>query len=255
VPQEFANPTIYQSLYRRVAFALTSLCILLAALLASIVAAIRFIEDGNASLSVILYSLGTVVVLVVVVAVSAFRVHRWTIENAGVRIEEKPKIPFTGFRRQAFVAFSDVAALRHVESGLDFMIEIVARDGRTYRLMQSYQPLSSGAAPSMTAQSLEAFAAEFSRAAARAGHAPPSITEGLSFWNRIPGLGVLVVMMVFSLGFAGAAAWALWDGVLQVRVRGGEMTAIAILLPVGVGYLFYKSLRRRWRVLRAQPSK
>jgi hypothetical protein len=37
--------------------------------------------------------------------------------------------------------------------------------------------------------------------------------------------------------------------------RGGKMTAIAILLPVGAGYLFYKSLKRRWRVLKMRPNR
>lgn len=248
------NPAIYESLYRRTAFALTSICILVAALLISVVAAARFIKDGNTSLLVILYSVGTIVVLVIIVAVAAFRVHRWTIEDGGVRIEEKPKVPFTGLRRRIFIAFSDIAALRNVESGLDVVVEIAARDGRIFRLMQVIRPQASSAGPA-TVPSLEAFAAEISQAAARAGYAPPPITEGLSFWNRLPGLGVIVVMLIFSLAIATAAAWALWDGGLQVRARGGETTAIAILLPVGVGYLFYKSLKRRRRVLRAQRNK
>jgi hypothetical protein len=228
----------YECTYRHVAFVIASLCVLVVGMIAAIAAAANFIEDGNTSLSVMLYALGTVVVLIIIVAVSGYATHRWTIEPAGIRIEEKPKVPFMGLSRRRTLAFADIAALRHTESALDIIIEIAARDGAVYRLM------ANGAA----SQDLQAFAGAIAQASAKAGHTPPAMTEGLSFWNRVPGLILLTVMLIFALAIAVAAAWALFDGGASTT-RSAEYAVLAILLPFGAGYLLYKSITRRWRVL------
>lgn len=229
----------YECTFRHVAFVLTSICVLMVAMFAGIAAAVTFIADGETILSVILYLVGAIVVLVILAAVSAYATHRWTIEPAGIRIEEKPKVPFMGLTRKRTIAFADIAALRHLESGLDIVIEIATRDGNAYRVM------ANGAA----AADLQAFAAQIASASATAGHKPLAMSEGMSFWNRPSGLVVLAVMLIFTLLFAAATAWALFGGGLATS-RNGYYAVLVLGLPFGVVYLLYKSLTRRWRVLK-----
>ncbi|MDZ4739510.1 MAG: hypothetical protein SGJ03_06360 [Alphaproteobacteria bacterium] len=229
----------YECTFRHVAFVLTSICVLMVVMFAGIAAAVTFIADGKTILSVILYLVGAIVVLVILAAVPAYATHRWTIEPTGIRIEEEPKIPFMGISRKRTIAFADIAALRHLESGLDIVIEIATRDGNAYRVM------ANGAG----VPDLQAFAAQIASASATAGHKPLAMSDGMSFWNRPLGLIVLVVMMFFTLAFAGATAWALFGGGLGTS-RNGYYAVFVLALPFGVVYLLYKSLTRRRRVLR-----
>ena len=81
-----------------------------------------------------------------------------------------------GLSRKRTIAFADIAALRHIESGLDIVIEIATRDGNAYRVM----------AHGAGVPDLQAFAAQIASASATAGHTPLAMTEGMSFWNRPP---------------------------------------------------------------------
>ncbi|MDZ4736737.1 MAG: hypothetical protein SGJ07_10365, partial [Rhodospirillaceae bacterium] len=175
------QPT-YESLFRRKEFAIVSLLLLVVGMFGAIALAVAFIDDGNVVLPVILWSIGLVVVGILFVLAAAFRVHRWTIEASGIRIEERQKVPMTGFARQAIVAFADIAELRNLESGFDGVIELVARDGNVYRLMR-HADLARAKVPE-SQPDLQAFAASLSQAIAAAGWAPVPLTEALSFWNR-----------------------------------------------------------------------
>jgi len=234
------TPPAFECTYRHVAFVLASLSILVVAMFAGIAAAIAFVGDGNTILTIILCLVGAIIVTVVAVMASAYAKHRWTIEPGGVRIEETPKVPFMGPTRRRLIAFADIAALRNVESGLDSVIEIATRDGNAYRVM----------AHGAEVPALQAFATQVAGAAASIGHTPLAMTEGLSFWNRPAGLVVIVVLLILTTALAAAALFALFDGGLEIRARSGEFLAIAVLLPFGVAYLLYKSLTRRWRVLK-----
>jgi hypothetical protein len=232
-------PATFECVYRHVAFVITSVCVLMLALFASIYASIAFFEDGNTTLEVFVYAAGTIIVLVVLAALAGFATHRWTLEPTGVRIEEKPKVPFLGITRKRTIAFADIAALRRVESALDIVIEIATRDGKVYRVMGKRELVPA----------LEAFADQIRAAAESVGHKPLPMTEGLSFWNRPAGFVVLAVTLIFALLIAAATGWALLDGGLA-QSRSGYFAAIALALPFGVIYLIYKSLTRRWRVLK-----
>ena len=232
-------PATFECNFRHVAFVLTSLCVLLLAMFASIYGAFAFFEDGNTSLEVFLYSVGTIVVLIILATVAGYATHRWTIEATGVRVEEKPKVPFIGITRKRLIAFADIAALRHVESGFDIVIEIVTRDGNAYRVMAQREGVPA----------LQAFAAQIATAAESVGHKPLPMTEGLSFWNRPAGFVVLAVMLLFTLLFAFATGWALFDGGLA-QSRSAFYAVVTLFLPFGVIYLIYRSLTRRWRVLK-----
>lgn len=231
----------YESAYRHVAFALTSLVGLLLLML-GVVAALRAAEvDGNTFLSAFLWTVGIVVVLGVLIVLSTYAKHRWTIESNAVRIEELPRVPFFGLTRRRTVPFADIAGLRNIEAGFDVAVELVARDGKTYRIMAQ----DAAAAP------LREFAAALVKSIEASGAPTPPVTEGLGFWNTVPGLGVLLCVLAMTSLFAAAALFALFDGGLNPWTRSGEFTAVAVVLPFGAAYVIYKSLKRRRRVLSA----
>lgn len=206
---------------------------------------------GNVTLDLLGGIAGCTVAGVIVVALAAFRVHRWTIEESGVRIEERPKVPLCGLKRRAFVPFSEIAALSRVASGFDLLIEITTRRATRYRLPRKYMPQLSGIGIPQT-EALEAFAAAIHAAAAKSGHTLPPTAEALSMWNRPFGIGLQVLMFLFALAIAIAAAATLFGGGAGPRPRVGESYAIAILLPVGAGYMLYRSIKRRRAVLRGR---
>jgi membrane protein YdbS with pleckstrin-like domain len=230
-----------ESAYRHVAFALTSIIGLLLLMFGVIAALLASDVDGNTFLSVFLWTVGVIVALAALTFLSTYAKHRWTIEPNAVRIEEVPRVLFFGFTRRRTIPFADIAGLRNLESGLDVAVELVARDGKTYRIMAQ----ETAAAP------LKEFAAALVKSIEASGAPAPAITEGLSFWNTVPGLAVLGVALSLTLLFAFAALFVLFDGGLETWTRSGEFVALAAALPFGMGYVIYKSLRRRWRVLSA----
>lgn len=243
----------YEATYRRSETALPGLLGILAVLAASVAAIVYLPVDGNTVMAFLPFVGGGLVVATVIVALAAFRVHRWTIEADGVRIEERPKF-LLGLRRSTKLAFADIAALRRVESGFDPQMEIAAQDGKRFRL--SAKMTRPGFRPGLNLpdpESLEQFAAALRAGASAAGHALPAPSGALSFWNKPPGLFLLVVMFAISLLIAGLTAFVLSEG-MAVRPRSGETAAILLLLPLGAGYLLLRSFRRRWTVLAAQRA-
>jgi hypothetical protein len=234
----------YEATYRRGEMALPSLLAVLAVLGGGLYLILQD-PSGDRVLVAVLWLIGAVVVAMFAILAAAFRVHRWTVEAAGIAVSERPKVPLLGLRRRTVVAFEDVRAFRWVESGFDRLLEIVAADGRRYRLSQAHK--RGGEAPA----DLGGFA-EATRAAARhAGRELPATTQGLSFWNSWVGLGLILVMFAVSVVLAAAVGWALWDGMTTTQPRGGHFAAIVMLLPVGAGWLLLKSFRRRKSVLEA----
>lgn len=217
---------------------------------AAIALTFMYVSDTNTALVITLWMMGTAFAIIVVAAVAAFRVHRWTIEADGVRMEERPKVPLAGFRRHAVVPFGEMAALSRVESGFDLMIEITTRRGVSYRMPVRATPNPKGL-PTLHPEELEAFVSAISEAAVRAGCPLQPTSEALSLWNKPFGLFMQGIMLLIALGFAGLAGFTLLTGgVDRPTARMGEMYAIALLLPVGAGYLLTRSLRRRRDVLR-----
>lgn len=264
----FPKGATYRSLYRNKELALSGLGGLVAAMLVTIALALVFLETGSDALPVILTAIAVTVVGLIVIMLVTPRTHSWTIEEAGLRIEEGPKVPFMGPRRHAFVPFADVVALRHLESGFDKVIELGTRSGAQYRLMQVIakpaqgrmqvavpEPAPSAPTPSDPGPSdpgpsdLQSFAATIVEAVAATGAAPVRLEEALSFWNRGAGLAVIVGFLLLTTALAGLVLWALFDGGLDYRARLGETIAIVVALPFGVAYMLYRALRRRRIVL------
>lgn len=154
-----------------------------------------------------------------------------------------------GWGRRASVPFADILGVRHVESGFDRMLEIVTADGRRYRLPQRMvTPDACSPARPDTAAELDGFAAALHAAVRLAGRELPR-SEGLSFWNTLPGIAFIAMLFVIACVIAGAVAWALLDGMTMSPPRSGYAAAIALMLPVGAGWLLLKTIRRRRLVL------
>lgn len=239
------RPAEYQSTYRRSALAIPCLLVVAAIFVAGMIAILRFVDSRNFETALFIEAGMTVLSLGVIMA-ATFRVHRWTIQQHGVEIRQRPRIPLTGLSRLTIVAFPEIAALRNVESGFERLIEITTRDGQRFRLSQAMTEGPRGFGRPDPAADLNAFALSIRAAAERAGYALPSASEGLSFWNSAFGLAFLTIMFMISILISGVVAWSLWDGMtISPRPRGGEAIAILLLLPVGAGYLLLKSWRRR----------
>lgn len=244
------TPASHEALYRWKEMLLPVLIGVVVFGVAGITLGIMYIDDGNRFVTVILWMFGAAVAIIAVSTAMAFRVHRWTIEPGGVLIEERPKVPLAGFRRRLTVPFGDMAALSRVESGFDVLIELATRKGSIYRLPARATPNSKWT-QTFHPEELGAFASAIQGAAMQAGRPLPRMVEALSMWNKPFGLFIQVIMLLIALGFGGLAGLTLLDGgVDRPTARLGEMYAIALLLPVGAGYLLYRSLKRRREVLR-----
>ncbi len=247
------GPT-YEATYRRTEVALPSLVGVVVLFFAGLWLVLQHPADDRVMVAVLALA-GGVVAAAVVILLTVFRVHRWTIEAGGVRIFERPKVPLMGFGRRAIVPFSDILGVHHVESGFDTLLEIVTSDGRRYRLPQRMVAPDARALPKPDpAFDLDRFAAALHAAARQAGRELPR-AEGLSFWNTLPGIAFIAVLFVMACAIAAAVAWALLHGMTTSQPRGGYTAAIALLLPVGAGWLLLKAMRRRRLVLAAMAEK
>lgn len=235
----------YRAIYRRGEVAIPRLFAVAAAIIGSVWFAMGRLA-GNAGVSAVLWILGLSVLAIALLFAGAFRVHRWTTTDRGIRIAESPKVPLTGLRRNAELRWGEIAAIRRVEAGLDRQIELVARDGRRFRMSQA---MKAGVGDDPAAP-LEQFLDHIVQAAHQAGADLGDAVEGLSFWNRLPGIALLLVFFAIALTFAGAAVLMLLDGEVVGGRRSGEGSALALALPFGTGWLLWKSLRRRRAVLK-----
>lgn len=198
----------------------------------------------------VLSAAGILVLAVLSVFLVMFRRHRWTLTKHGMAIHERPKVPLTGLPHRAIVAYGEIIAFREVESGFDHLIEIVARNGRRYRMAQRMVQEKGKRFLSVDANALLGdLKTSIRDAAANAGVKLPATTQGLSFWNTIPGLAFIGFLFAVSLVISGGVLVALVHGFTTRQHKGGEMIAIFLLLPVGAFILLRKMLRRRWAVL------
>lgn len=246
--------TPYQATYRRSEVALPSLAVVLLLFFAGLYLAITQADGRQIEQAMIGLVVGVVVGLMLVL-LTLFRVHRWTIEPLGLRIEERPKVPLTGLRRRVLLPFAQIRHLSRIESGFDRLLEITTTAGQRYRMPQAMIADPRGAPRVDAGATLHDLEAAIRGAAHAAGHDLARTTEGLSFWNSPGGIGFIGVLFVASCAIAGAVGWALVDGMTTQGMRGAQGAAIALLLPVGSGILLVRSIRRRRRVLAAREGR
>lgn len=245
-----ADGPSYEATYRRAEVALPCLVGVVALYFAGLWLVLQHPGDPRV-LAAILGLTGATVVAAVAILLTVFRVHRWTIEAEGVRISERPKVPLMGWGRRASVPFADILGVRNVESGFDRLLEIVTSDGRRFRLPQRLvAPDARSLAQPDLAANLDSFAAALHAAARHAGRTLPA-SEGLSFWNTLPGIAFIALLFTAACAISASVAWALLDGMTTTQPRGGYAAAIALVLPVGAGWLLLKTIRRRRLVLAA----
>lgn len=202
--------------------------------------------------SAVLSAGAVLVVALLSIFLVIFRRHRWTLKKDGIAIHERPKVPLTGVSHRAFVAYGDIIAFRDVESGFDYLIEIVTRQGRRYRMAQAMvQKKGERFALPDTNARLGDLKVAIQNAAVQAGTPLPATTQGMSFWNTIPGLGFIGFLLAVSLVISGFIVFALSQGFTTRQYRGGEAMAILLLLPVGAFILLRKMWLRRRDVLQS----
>lgn len=241
----------YQATYRRSEIALP-LLVGIAILAGGAITLVILYARGPQLESMVLITAGVTVVALLSVFLVLFRRHRWTLQQDGIAIHERPKVALTGISHRALVPYADIIAFRDVQSGFDYLIEIVTRQGRRYRMAQTMVQKKGERfpMPDMNAR-LGDLAASIRAAAEQAGHRLPPTTQGMSFWNTIPGLGFIFFLLAVSLVISGFVAWALLQGFTTRQPRGGEAIAILLLLPVGAFILLRKMWRRRRDVLQS----
>lgn len=197
----------------------------------------------------VLSAAGILMLALLSVFLVIFRRHRWTLQKDGIAIHERPRVPLTGLSHRALVAYGDIIAFREVESGFDHLIEIVARNGRRYRMAQKMVQEKGKRFLSVDMNArLGDLKVSIKNAATRSGKPLPATTQGLSFWNTIPGLAFIGFLFAVSLVICGGVVLALLEG-FTTRPRGSDALAILLLLPVGAFILLRKMARRRREVL------
>lgn len=241
------HPATYAATYHdsaRLAVGVVTLFLLLAA---AIAVSIAISPDGNALLPRILGSLGGFVALFLVLVLASLRRHHWSIEPGALLIEERPLVPFTGRRRTARLDFADIAALSRVQNHSDDEILVQSRAGAGYPMVPAVLP---GAGRRIVdAAGLEGFAARIHGAIAAAGHRAPPILDQLGFWNRVPGLLYIGLLLLLSLAFAVMVVWSILAGAAERSGNAAPAAGILVLLPLAAGWLLRKSWRRRRAVL------
>jgi hypothetical protein len=234
--------TSHQALYRSSPLILGGLLAALALAIAGGAAGLQIVAHDR-RLPLVLGMLGAFVLIFMACALAALRRHRWTIDADGVLIDERPLVPMTGRRRVRHVPFDRIAALSNAPNGADEVLALTTRDGERFVL-----PPRRDRTPDQ--KGLAAFANRLQAAMTAAGRVAPPVTDGLGFWNRPPGLALLGITLVVSLGVAAVVLWGLWHGAAS-RVKTHEAAAFLVVLPIGVGWLLRRSWQRRRSVMKA----
>ena len=241
------NAVTHQGLYRNTPLVLGGLLAAIAMLVGAIAVAMQVATTGDELLPLVLGALAAFVLGFAACMLAALRRHRWTIEADAVLIEERPLVPLTGRRRVRRVPFGAITSLSRVQNAADELLAISTDSGERFLLPPGLAAGDKLIRPPDQA-GLEAFAVRLQAAVAAAGRAAPPVVDGLGFWNRPAGLGLLAIALLASLALAAIALWGLWEGA-AARHKGGEAVAILVMLPVGLIWILRRSWRRRRAVL------
>jgi hypothetical protein len=187
------------------------------------------------------------IVAIVCVSFASVARHRWTLSDDALEIEETAKLNWLWPIRRATIPFTEIAAMRRVESGFDVMLELETTSGVRHRLMQGQARNKTGVLlPDKTG--LNKFGNTLRKAALAAG-VTPSFQDGLGFWNRPAGLLVLTVLLCGTLGLSGLILYGMISGTHVPQGAAMQGLALVLLLPFGVAYALYRSLMQRSIVL------
>lgn len=238
-----ADRLVYESTYRRSTFAVIAILGLLVAGFGGGALAFVTVADTDLLLAIVAGLAGAVILGLGLVMLTGFRVHRWTLDDGRLTIEERPKVRFMGRSRRASASIDAVGGLTAIED--PFIRSIEARIGaETYRLSPTVHAARAGGPRLADTAGFEAFARALGARAG--GHG--AIAESLGFWNGPAGLALMAVLFVLSLGPAGMVIVALIDG---AHMWGAEVkgAAFLLMLPVGAGWGLWAAWHRRRAVL------
>jgi hypothetical protein len=95
------------------------------------------------------------------------------------------------------------------------------------------------------------FVAALLEAAATIQGRPMALREGLGFWASGGVIALVLIALVLSLFVAAASLLAFFDGSLTFTggSAAGKGFAVAVFLPIGLGYALWQIMKRRARVL------
>ncbi len=245
--------TSYKVSGRRAPMVIVGLLILLFSYAGVITLALMSDIESETVLTVVLAATGGVVLGMILLLLFALRVFKWTVHARELEMEERGRVfrrlPF----RQARIPFASIVALRQIEMGREVMAEAETERGVRYHLPCKLTPTAGSLIPAPDLAGHEAFIAGLLEAITKAGLRPPVLQQGLGFWQRPFGLGVLTVCLVLATSFAAVAIWALADGA-RMSTGAAKGLPLVILLPAGAGWLLWRALKRRGAVLKAMAG-
>jgi hypothetical protein len=242
-------PASHQATYRALPLLLGGLLGSFALLFGGIAGAFLLVAARGHQFPLMVGTMAVFVLFFAVCTLLALRRHRWTIDVDTVLIEERPLVPMTCRRRVRRVPFGQIANLNNVSNGPDELLMFTTRQAERF-VPPSVRIKGDGPSPWPDQKALAAFAMRLQAAMTAAGVAAPTVTDGLGFWNRPPGLALLGIAFLASLAMAAVVLWSLWDGTI-LRARTHEAATLLVAAPILIGWLLRRSWRRRQSVMKA----
>lgn len=210
------------------------------------------IEEYRAQDAALMTIVGGFVLAVFWTLSNAYRVHVWILEEDGLRVRERPRIPLTGLRRRAQIPYAMIRALQFSAHGAKLSLQVTSQNGQRFHIDQAVikDPQSRFMMPDPAADLRDLERAIRVRAA-QVGNPLAATPEGLHYFQTTAGLCVLGFLTVVTLPLSGLFVWALWQGLRPTTgTRASYEAALLLLLaPTLFGWLFVKSLRERRRIL------
>jgi hypothetical protein len=237
----------YKSTFRNTPFHVLSLLAVLLAAAGAGAAAIKLLPSQDLMLP-ILEIAGATIVAIVLLTFAAYSQRVWQLGDRGVRIQQTPRLSWLPGARDQDIPYTEIVALRRVESGFDVMLEIETRSGARFAIMQALFKNNVGVYQ-QDVNGLYAFANAVRQRVAAVEGASASFLDGLGFWNRPFGLGVQVVMLALTLGLSSLILYGFYSGAHMPQGAAMQGLGLVLLLPVGVVYSLYRSWSRRSFVL------
>lgn len=205
--------------------------------------------DGQTILDAVLGATGGVLLGVIVIFLYGLRKFAWTIHARELEVEERGRVFTFAPNRHARIAFTSLKALRRIEAGQEVIAEAETETGARHHLPCKMEPRPGSLLPAADEAGHRQFLDALNAAITQAGLRPPRLTQGLGFWQRIYGIGVLIFLLLLTASFSSVAIWAIADG---AELRGGAAKGAPLiaLLPLGAGWLLWRAIKRRRAVLK-----
>jgi hypothetical protein len=238
---------VYDCVYRNMPMAAVAFAVILASGFGSAWAALAYLPPRDAFLPVVEIAAATIGLIIAVWLASYWR-HHWSADASAVRVRETHR--YFGFwrGRERIIPFGQIAALRHVESGFDKILELETVSGERHHLTQALVKDATGISRA-DANGFNAFANALRLRIAAAGVQDASFQDGLGFWNKAFGLALLGLALALSTALSGLILVGVLSGVHMPNGAAMQGLGLVALLPIGAATALYRSWARRSFVL------